>query len=316
MRWEPYVPVAQRRANAAKKVAQLTKKGYHIQPIEIEGRTIVRSFWGKAWCTHIESFCDLDNRLPRGRTYVRNGSVCHLEIKEGEVQAMVSGSSLYNVTIKIKPLLKDKWGHIKQTCLGKVSSLLDLLSGKLSNGVMEIVVHPKEGLFPLMHELTLDCDCPDWATMCKHIAAVLYGVGSRLDVDPAQLFKLRGVNFEELIDVEKAITSVTATTTSRRKRIDDDALSDLFDIDTTTQVSPIKTRIKKPQIISSAFPSKLTGELILKKRLDMKCSKKHFAESIGVSITTITLWEDKNKDELKLNSTSMNKLKKMWEEKI
>jgi len=316
MRWAPYVPVAKRRANAAKKIAQLTKKGHHIQPIEIKGRTIARSFWGKAWCTHMESFCDLDNRLPRGRTYVRNGSVCHLDIKEGEIQAMVSGSSLYNVTIQIKPLLKERWDYIKQTCLGKVSSLLDLLSGKLSNGVMEIVVHPKEGLFPLTHEFALNCDCPDWATMCKHVAAVLYGVGSRLDADPAQLFKLRGVNFEELIDVEKAIISVTATTTSRRKRMDDDALSDLFGIDTTDHPLPIKTRLKKPQIISSSFPSKLTGKLILKKRLEMKCSKKSFAECVGVSTATIALWEAKDEAELKLNATSLNKLKKIWEENI
>jgi len=312
MRWAPYVPVAKRRANAAKKVAKLTKKGHHIQPIEIQGRTIARSFWGKAWCTHMESFCDLDNRLPRGRTYVRNGSVCHLDIKEGEIQAMVSGSSLYNVSIQIKPLLKEKWDHIRETCLGQVSSLLDLLSGKLSNGVMEIVVHPKEGLFPLTHEFSLDCDCPDWATMCKHVAAVLYGVGSRLDADPAQLFKLRGVNFEELIDVEKAITSVTAMTTSRRKRMDDDALSDLFGIDTPQMPTP-KGSLKKPHPLTSSFPEKLTGEIILKKRREMKCSKQAFAERVGVSTATIVAWESKNKAELKPNVNSLNKLKKIWE---
>ncbi len=316
MRWAPYVPVAKRRENAAKKMKQLTKKGHHIQPIEIEGRTIARSFWGKSWCTHMESFCDLDNRLPRGRTYVRNGSVCHLDIKEGEIKAMVSGSSLYNVNIKIKPLLQEKWEHIKQTCLGKVSSLLDLLSGKLSNGVMEVVVHPKEGLFPLIHEFSLDCDCPDWTTMCKHVAAVLYGVGSRLDGDPAQLFKLRGVNFEELIDLDEAITSVTSTTTSLRKRMDNnDALSDLFGVD-VIEAPLAKTGLKKPYSISSAFPSKLTGEIILKKRSQIKCSKNSFAKLIGVSAVTIALWEAKDKEELKLNANSLNKLKKIWEEKI
>lgn len=313
MRWAPYVPVAKRRANAAKKVAQLTKKGHHIQPIEIQGRTIARSFWGKAWCTHMESFCDLDNRLPRGRTYVRNGSVCHLDIKKGEIQAMVSGSSLYNVNIQIKPLLQDKWDYIKQTCLGKVSSLLDLLSGKLSSGVMEIVVHPKEGLFPLTHEFSLNCDCPDWATMCKHVAAVLYGVGSRLDADPAQLFKLRGVNFEELIDVEKAITSVTSATTSRRRRMEDDALSSLFGID-KPQASPTKASLKKTHKITSSFPERLTGEVILQKRREMKCSKQAFAERVGVSTATIAAWEAKNKAEFKPNVNSLNKLKKIWEE--
>ena len=311
MRWAPYVPVAKRRANAAKKMKQLTKKGHHIQPIEIEGRTIARSFWGKSWCKHIESFCDLDNRLPRGRTYVRNGSVCHLDINEGEIQAMVSGSSLYNVKIKIKPLLQEKWENIKQTCLGKVSSLLDLLSGTLSNGVMEIVSHPKEGLFPLTHELTLDCDCPDWTTMCKHVAAVLYGVGSRLDADPAQLFKLRGVNFKELINLEEAITAVTSTATSRRKRMDDDALSSLFGVDITEE--PLaKTVLQKPYSISSTFPAKLTGEIILKKRLETNCSKNSFAKLVGVSSSTIALWEAQNKDELNLSANSLNKLQKIW----
>lgn len=315
MKWAPYVPVAKRREKALKKMTQLKKKGHPIQPIEIEGRTIARSFWGKAWCKHMESFCDIDNRLPRGRTYVRNGSVCHLDIKKGEIQAMVSGSSLYNVTIQIKPLLQEKWDHIKQTCLGKVSSLLDLLSGKLSDGVMEVVIHPKAGLFPLTQEFSLNCDCPDWTTMCKHVAAVLYGVGSRLDADPAQLFTLRGVNFEELIDVNAAITSVTSTTSSRRKRMDDDSFGDLFGMD-MGQASPSTTCIKKQPSTTSTFPSKLTGELILKKRLEMECSKKAFAEKIGVSSVTISLWEAKNKNVLSLNSISLNKLKKVWEERI
>jgi uncharacterized Zn finger protein len=315
MSWAPYVPVAKRREKALKKKAQLKKKGHSIRPIEIEGRTIAHSFWGKAWCTHMESFCDLDNRLTRGRTYVRNGSVCHLDIKKGEINAMVSGNSVYNVTIQIKPLLQEKWDHIKQTCLGKVSSLLDLLSGTLSDGVMEVVVHPKDGLFPLTQEFSLNCDCPDWASMCKHVAAVLYGVGSRLDTDPAQLFILRGVDFEELIDINEAITSVTSTISSRRKIMDDDSFGDLFGID-MVQTSPSTTPIKKQPSTPSTLPSKLTGESILNKRLEMKCSKKVFAEKVGVSSVTISLWEAKNKNMLNLNSISLNKLKKVWEEDI
>ena len=131
MRWDPYVPVAERRANAAKKMKQLKKKGQIIQPIEIQGRTIVHTFWGKAWCEHLESFCDEDNRLPRGRTYVRNGSVCHLEINEGQIKAIVSGSSLYNISIAIKPLVQEKWSIIKNTCTGKISSLLDSIVWKI-----------------------------------------------------------------------------------------------------------------------------------------------------------------------------------------
>jgi uncharacterized Zn finger protein len=240
MIWAPYVPVAERRAQAKKKVQQLRKKGEMIQPIEIEGRKIAHTFWGKAWCEHLESFCDEENRLPRGRSYVRNGFVCHLEINEGQVKAMVLGSSLYHISILIKPLGHEKWQSIKNTCMGKISSLLDLLSGKLSGGVMDVVCHPEGGLFPSSKELTLNCNCPDWTTMCKHVSAVLYGVGSRLDIDPVQLFKLRGVDFEELIDVNQAVLEVTSKKSGRRKRMDDTAVGHLFNFETTSRdVLPI-----------------------------------------------------------------------------
>lgn len=307
MRWAPYVPVAERKAKALKKMQALKKKGQMIQPIDIQGRTIARTFWGKAWCDHMESFCDHDNRLPRGRTYVRNGSVCHLEINEGQVKAMVSGSSIYHITIIIKPLGHDKWQAVKNTCKGKISSLLDLLSGQLSLGVMDIVCHPKEGLFPLLHDFTLSCDCPDWASMCKHIAAVLYGVGSRLDADPAQLFKLRGVNFEELIDVNQAVLEVTSTSSGRRKRLEDSAFTDLFNFEASEEATPSATIN-----VLSCFPTPLTGTDILEKRLQLKLSKNKFAQLIGVSPQTITAWEAKSELIISLHTASLKKLQDVW----
>ena len=312
MRWAPYVPVAKRRATAAKKMQQLKKKGHAIQPIEIQGRTIARTFWGKAWCDHMESFCDHDNRLPRGRTYVRNGSVCHLEINEGQVKAMVSGSSIYNITIVIKPLMREKWHTIKNTCMGKISSLLDLLSGKLSTGVMDVVCHQESGLFPLSQDLTLNCDCPDWATMCKHVAAVLYGVGSRLDVDPAQLFKLRGVNFEELIDVNQAVFDVTSTTSGRRKRLEDTAFTDLFDFGTDKASIIDVTSIRLNQQQSMDFPECLTGHAILQKRTQLQLTKNDFARLVGVSATSITLWEAKDDKIISPHISSRKKLQSIW----
>jgi uncharacterized Zn finger protein len=310
MRWAPYVPVAKRRAQAAKQMERLKKKGHAIQPIEIEGRTIARTFWGKAWCSHMESFCDYDNRLPRGRTYVRNGSVCHLEINPGHVKAMVSGSSIYQINIEIKPLIEEKWQAIKGTCTGQISSLLDLLSGTLSSGVMDVVCHPDGGLFPSLRELKLSCDCPDGATMCKHVAATLYGVGSRLDTSPEQLFKLRGVNFEELIDVNKAVLGVTTSTQGRRKRLDDTAFSDLFHLETNNEPATEPT----PEVVSKtkAFPKRLTGHAILKKRTELNLTKNDFAKHVGVSITSITLWEAKGNTVITLNATSRNKLKLIW----
>jgi uncharacterized Zn finger protein/DNA-binding transcriptional regulator YiaG len=228
--WAPYVPVAKRRAMAQKQLEKMKKKGLNVQPVLLSGRKIADSFWGKGWCEHMESFSDYTNRLPRGRSYVRNGSVCHLEIHSSHIKAIVSGSLLYNVSITITPLMKNKWDAIKRSCTGQIRSLIDLLRGKLDRGVMEVVSHRREGLFPLPGEMKFDCDCPDWAGMCKHVAAVLYGVGARLDYSPEMLFLLRGVNHEELVDVAAAVKDVTKAGTSRR-RIAATGIADVFGID-------------------------------------------------------------------------------------
>jgi hypothetical protein len=175
--WKPYVPVAQRRARATKELARMKKKGLTVQPVEVAGRKIAASFWGKGWCDQMESFSDYENRLPRGRTYVRNGSVCHLAIQPGRIEAIVSGSELYNIVITIAPLANKKWEAVKVACAGRIGSLIDLLRGKLADGVMAVVCQRETGLFPLPGEMKLHCDCPDWASMCKHVAAVLYGAG-------------------------------------------------------------------------------------------------------------------------------------------
>lgn len=228
--WAPYVTVAERKAKALKQMEKLKKKGVKVQPVLLSGRKIAASFWGKGWCDHMESFSDYSNRLPRGRSYVRNGSVCHLEIKGGQIEAIVSGSSLYKVAITITPLKATKWESVKRSCSGRIGSLIDLLRGKLDHGVMEVVTDRKEGLFPLPGEMKFNCDCPDWAGMCKHVAAVLYGVGARLDESPEMLFVLRGVNHEELVDVTAAITDVAKSGTSRR-RIATSGIADVFGID-------------------------------------------------------------------------------------
>ena len=232
--WGKYVPVAQRRAKARRAMDKLRKKGRHIQPIEIQGRLIVRSFWGKGWCEHLESFSDYANRLPRGRTYVRNGSVCHLEIQPGRIEAMVCGSKIYHVSIRIATLKQKIWKMVKQQCAGQIGSLLELLKGQLSDQVMTLVTHRSKGLFPQPGEIEFGCDCPDWATMCKHVAAVLYGVGSRLDDEPALLFLLRGVDAAELVDQELALpftAKAPAGDTLADEQLAYDRLGDIFGID-------------------------------------------------------------------------------------
>jgi uncharacterized Zn finger protein len=229
--WRPYVSVGERRRRAAREMERLRKKGIDIQPIALTGSKIAKTFWGAAWCEHLESYSDYANRLPRGRTYVRNGSVCHLAVSPGKVEAMVSGSEIYKVRIEIKKLPALKWRTMKQRCAGQIGSLLDLLRGKLSDNVMSVVSDREEGLFPQPKDISLDCSCPDWATMCKHVAAVLYGVGARLDQHPELLFLLRGVDHEELIaaDAEAAVTS--AIVRGKKRRVVAGDLSDVFGIE-------------------------------------------------------------------------------------
>ena len=197
--WRPYVSVSERRAQAARKISSMKKKGHRVEPVEIEGRTIARTFWGRSWCENLERYSDFENRLPRGRTYVRNGSVIDLQITRGRAAALVSGSEIYEISIDFVPLEKKRWGAIKNACAGKIDSVVELLKGQLSQGVMEILTARETGLFPAPKEIKMHCSCPDWATMCKHVAAVLYGVGARLDARPELLFVLRGVDQSELV---------------------------------------------------------------------------------------------------------------------
>ena len=348
--WRPYVPVAQRRANALRKMEKLRKQGMDIQPIEIEGRTIARSFWGKAWCDHLESFSDYENRLPRGRTYVRNGSVCHLEIQKGRIEAMVSGSELYKIVVDIKPLKPSLWKSIKKLCSGKIGSMLELLQGRLSDQVMSLVTHRNKGLMPLPNDISLNCSCPDWAVMCKHVAAVMYGIGSRLDIMPELLFTLRGVNADELIagDIVLPVSDIMPD----GKTIADDKISDIFGIEMEPEITDCqkddmsdtakkpghqvkrknissranaakagkaKKRIKKTFKVSAAgsslAPNSLprlrpTGNSVKKLRKKLGLSVFEFAEKLGVSSATIYNWE-KKRGRLNLQDRSLAAITKL-----
>ena len=238
--WSRYIPVAERRVKAQKAVARLLKNGQKVFPITIEGKTLAKTFWGKAWCDHLESFSDYENRLPRGRAYVRNGSVVHLNVDQGKIEALVQGSSLYKVKIDIKTFDSKKWTSILKNCSGQIGSVIELLQGKFSSGVMKIVIDQHQGLFPSPKEIALNCSCPDWADMCKHVAAVLYGVGNRLDHAPELLFKLRKVDHMELIN--KASIKTSPARSSKSNIIKDGDLSKIFGIDITTDT---KKKIKR-----------------------------------------------------------------------
>ena len=331
--WAPYVPVAVRRAKAMRQMVKLRKKGKEIAPVEIRGRKITRTFWGSAWCDHLESFSDFANRLPRGRTYVRNGSVCHLAITSGKVVAIVSGSELYNINITIDTLPREKWIAIQKSCSGQISSLIELLQGAFSDEVMQVVAHRQTGLFPLPDEIRLDCDCPDWANMCKHVAAVLFGVGARLDNSPKMLFTLRGVDHDELISSETAaaVDSVVSSGSSRRRRMKGN-LSSVFGVDVDERPAPSKkgeaqpdrTTMKVNNVKSATGKNKKnkknrknksrdtapTAKAIRDMRVVFAMSQAEFAIIMCVSAASVSQWE-RNKGQLKWRKTTLDSWEKI-----
>jgi uncharacterized Zn finger protein len=248
--WHPYVPVAEKRRRAEQKLAKLRKRGQPVAPVSIEGRTIAKSFWGKSWCNNLERYGDYENRLPRGRTYVRNGSVVDLQIAKGEVAAMVAGSELYKIQIAIAPVTRARWKAICRDCAGTVDSLVELLQGHFAKGVMDRVCREGDGLFPAPKEIKLSCSCPDWADMCKHVAAVLYGVGARLDEQPQLLFLLRDVDGNELLASAGQNLPLTSAVTRAAKVLDESDVAALFGLEmteTTRMDTPTPTAQKRPR---------------------------------------------------------------------
>ena len=229
--WRPYVSVAERRRKAEREMQKLAKKGHPVSPVVIEGRTIAKTFWGKAWCDNLERYSDYANRLPRGRTYVRNGSVVDLQVGQGEVTAHVSGSEIYKVKVTVAPVRKARFAAICTDCAGAIDSLVELLQGRFSKGVMERLCQQKTGLFPAPADIKFSCSCPDWASMCKHVAAVLYGVGARLDARPELLFRLRQVDEQQLIAHAGAGVPLAKKGPAKDKVLGDAGLSELFGID-------------------------------------------------------------------------------------
>lgn len=247
MNWWSYErkpSVLEQRRKAIREGQRLARQGQKLSPVLIEGRKIASSFWGKAWCENLESYRDYEYRLPRGRSYVRHGAVLDLSVNAGKIGALVCGSQIYEVEITIKPLSQTHWSRLKTRCAGQVGSLIELLEGRLSEGVMRIITHPDEGMFPKPSEIQMTCSCPDMATMCKHVAAVMYGVGARLDDHPDLLFVLRKVEQADLI---AGSTDFEATRgESKRKTIADDQLGEVFGIE-IADVPPTRvTTAKKP----------------------------------------------------------------------
>jgi uncharacterized Zn finger protein len=244
--YPPYVSVAERKELAAKEIAKLSKKGKKVSPVVLEGKTIAGTFWGKAWCSNLERYSDYASRLPRGRSYVRSGAVIDLQIERGKIKSLVRGSSLYTVEITIAPVQPAPWKALVKECTGQIGSVIELLRGKLSTGVMEIITRPATGLFPAPKQIGFACSCPDSATMCKHIAAALYGVGARLDREPEMLFGLRGADPAELLTTATAGVTAGKRPVAREKALNAD-LASVFGIELEGSAAPPPKAKTKPR---------------------------------------------------------------------
>ena len=263
--WKPYVPVAARQRMAEKEAAKAKKSGANFSGIEPHRGTTAKTFWGKAWCDNLEAYSDYANRLPRGRTYVRNGSVIHLSIAHGEVQARVMGSSLYTVAVKVSPVAAPHWQAIGKDCSGSIDSLVELLQGKLSTAVMQRICTPQTGLFPAPSEMRFTCSCPDWADMCKHVAAVLYGVGARLDQQPELLFSLRGVDAQDLVSQAGAGLPKSRSGIAADKVLDDTMLGDVFGFEMDEAAVPIDRVVAKTKAVAGKTGAKSNAKAVVQK---------------------------------------------------
>lgn len=229
--WKPYVSVAERRKKSERTAARFRKNGQVLAPVTAGRGAIARTFWGKAWCDNLERYSDFSNRLPRGRTYLRNGSVIDLKITAGQVLAQVMGSALYKVEVNVSAVPKARWQAIGADCAGSIDSVVELLRGRLSKVVMERICRPRTGLFPAPNEITFTCSCPDWAAMCKHVAAVFYGVGTRLDQQPELLFTLRRVDAKDLVARAGAGLLPSKKNPAAGKVLDDSMIGEVFGIE-------------------------------------------------------------------------------------
>lgn len=245
-----YVSVGEKQQKAKKKLEQLKKKNKDIKPVILAGNTLAKTWWGKAWNKNLEGYADYSNRIGRGRSYVRCGSVLDLQIREGMITSLVQGSdsSPYSIEITINTLERNIWEEVKDFCKGKLDSLQELLMGKFPKTLDELFTTHGKGLFPSPKEIKFDCSCPDWASMCKHIAATLYGVGARLDDDPNLFFLLRKIEICDLISETVKDKTEELLTRAKRKSsriIEDQDLSSVFGIEMdTTPDTKAKAKIK------------------------------------------------------------------------
>jgi uncharacterized Zn finger protein len=286
--YPPYVSAAEKKARNAAAAKKLAAKNSNLKPVIASGNKIAKTFWGKAWCDNVESYQDYSNRLPRGRSYIGQGAVLDLQIMPGLVTALVAGSygDPYTIKIEIKPLEKNRWENIKKRCTGQINSLLALAQGKLPAEILQSFCDRGEGLFPSPKEIKTKCSCPDWAGLCKHLAAVMYGIGVRLDEDPKLFFTLRGVDENELIGAD----IVDTLTEGVVPEIAAENLADVFGMEFDS-LEDIKPDLKPVKAGVKPVTEKWTPGKIVAMRKKLGLTQAEFGKKLDTSGTSVCFWE-------------------------
>ncbi|MBQ7607117.1 MAG: SWIM zinc finger family protein [Desulfovibrionaceae bacterium] len=308
----PYISVAEKARKAQIEVQRLRNKGFDVHPIEAFKGPIAKTFWGKSWCENLEQYADYQNRIGRGRSYVRNGFICDLHIEKGVISAIVYGRASYNVRVSIKTLDEERWKAFCERCAGKIGSLVELLQGTFSKDIMQMACDPESGLFPSPDEIVLHCSCPDWAKLCKHVAAVLYAIGRRLDEEPDLFFTLRGVDASDLFAADISVPETGADAT-----LDGERLADIFGIDldgvegirgdTIVQQETAATTVSRELDPYELDPKEMTGEFVRSLRDHAGMTEQEFAKTLSVCLATVRRWE-KTSGLLKLRADTFTAL--------
>ena len=264
---QPSVQELRRRAEAS--VSSARRKGQTMEPAIPQTRSgpICQSWWGQAWCRNLEGYADYSTRLERGRRYIRSGTVLDLKIHKGRIEARVQGSRRvpYKVEIRISPLSEEKCQLILEKCGRRIRTMEDLIYGRFPEELKDLFTQ-QDGLFPRPTEISFMCSCPDWALMCKHVAAVMYGVGLRLDENPFYFFELRGIDVDRFIDValdnkvERMLENASAVTS---RIMDTGEMGDLFGILGPEAAFPVLAPVTSPEeVLQPAMGGQDAGDLL------------------------------------------------------
>lgn len=321
--WPRFISASERRAMAEERLEALRSQGTVIQPVRIQGQNGFQSVWGRAWYRHISSLRDIGKRLPHGQIYARNGSIRHLEVLSGKVQALVMGTKIYDLVLRVLPVRGSVWQDIKNVSSGRVDSVEDILQGQLPAEVMDQMLDPDKGLFPVPKELSWSCTCQEKGPVCKHVAAVLYGVGARFDQNPDDLFRWRGVRPQDLIlsrlNIQKAQSEYKEHILSQEQA------GDIFGLEWDNAVVVPEPPVQSPETgepkvgrSESKQEQKIplnppTGESVLSLRERAGLSVQEFAQRIGVSLASVYRWE-KTSGELYLRSRPLKALRQLSRE--